>query len=83
VGPLRHIADSHSVGQALNRTVDALTPLAKGQNEATRELIARALMSSNPQEALAPVLRQEMSSQNLRRIFEAFLRNGGQEQFAR
>jgi ribosomal protein S9 len=56
------------------KMADVLSPLAKGQNEATRKLIAKALMSSDPVAALAPVLRQEASSTAKRRMIEALIR---------
>ena len=74
-GAARSLANLQ-VGDALAKAGGALAPMAKGQNEATRELIARALMSKNPQEALAPALQQDMRSQSMRRILEALLRNG-------
>ena len=78
VGALRN---SHGVVDMSVKLADALKPLAKGQNEATRELIAKALMSKNPQEALAPALRQDMSSQKMRRIMEAIMRTSGREAY--
>ncbi|MBM1556663.1 hypothetical protein JQV19_08385 [Sulfitobacter mediterraneus] len=80
-GAARSLANLQ-VGDALAKAGGALAPMAKGQNEATRELIARALMSNNPQEALAPALRQDMSSQAMRRILEAMLRNSGREGYS-
>ena len=80
-GAARSLANLQ-VGDALAKAGGALAPMAKGQNEATRELIARALMSNNPQEALAPALRQDMSSQAMRRILEVMLRNSGREGYS-
>lgn len=51
-----------------------LGPLAKGQTDETRQLIARALMSDDPVKALAPALRQELSTSAKRRVIEALLR---------
>lgn len=56
-----------------------LGPMARGQNDATRQLIARALMSDDPVKALAPALRQDMGSQSKRRLIEALMRNSGRE----
>lgn len=66
-------------GDAIAQTGRALKPVATGQNEATRKLIAQILMSSDPRAALAPVLRQDMQSQTMRRIIEAITRNAGRE----
>lgn len=62
-------------GDMVARLGGMVAPMAKGHNEATQQLIARALMSNDPQAALAPVLRQEMTSQNTNRVIEALLRN--------
>lgn len=51
-----------------------LGPIARGQNDETRQLIAQILMSSDPQKALAPVLRQQLASDTKRRLVEALLR---------
>lgn len=61
-------------GDMVARIAGALGPIARGQNEPTRMLIAQALMSGNPSQALAPVLQQAMKSANVRRILEAMLR---------
>lgn len=65
------------LGDAVAKIAAMLAPLAKGQNNQTRTLIARALMSRNPKEALAPILRQEIKSQSGKRVVEAILRNSG------
>ena len=52
---------------------------ATGQNEATRTLVARILMSNDPKAALATALRQEATSQGRRRIAEALMRSIGRE----
>lgn len=71
---------------ALTRPLDAAGTLlaragaaASGQNEATRTLIAKMLMSDNPKQALAQALRQETTSQGRRRIVEAMTRALGRE----
>lgn len=51
-----------------------LGPMARGQTDGTRQLIAQALMSDDPVKALAPVLRQQMMSDAKRRTVEALLR---------
>ncbi|MFG6591287.1 hypothetical protein [Sulfitobacter sp. 1A12157] len=61
-------------GDAVAKVGGVLGPAAKGQNDATRQLIARALMSDDPVKALEPALRQDMSSQSKRRLIEALLR---------
>lgn len=67
------------IGDAAINLASTIGSLAKGQNEATREAIAKILMSRDPQAALAPVLKQEMKSQGQRRVIEALLRNAGRE----
>lgn len=62
-------------GDAASKLAGALGPIAKGQNDATRKIIAKALMSDDPAKALAPALRQDMGSQQTRRLIEALLRN--------
>jgi len=66
-------------GDALAKMADTLGPLAKGQNEATRRLIAEALMSSDPAKALAPALRQQRGSEATRRMIESMMRQPGRE----
>lgn len=61
-------------GDMFSKLGSALGPVAKGQNEATRALIAKALLSSNPSAALAPVIAQAGRSSAIRRALEAMLR---------
>lgn len=61
-------------GQAAGQIGGVVTPMVTGQNEATRALIAKMLMSSDPQQALASALRQESTNQGRRQIAEAFAR---------
>jgi hypothetical protein len=65
------------IGDAVGQAAGLLAPLAKGQNDATRQLIARALMSNDPVKALAPALRQAAGSESKRRMIEGLLRNLG------
>jgi hypothetical protein len=78
-GILGALRNSHGMIDGAVKVADALTPLARGQNEATRQLIARALMSKDPQSVLAPILRQEMTGKSNRRVIEAMLRQPAQE----
>ena len=55
-----------------------LIPFARGQNEATRAMIAKALMSTNPVTALAPVIKQMSKTAAGRRAIEAVLRQPAQ-----
>lgn len=66
-------------GQAAGRIGAAVQPAVTGMNESTRKLIADALMSSDPRQALASAMRQESLSQGQRRIFEALTRAIGRE----
>jgi hypothetical protein len=61
-------------GDAVARIAGMLGPLAKGQNEATRAMIAKALLSGDPATVLAPVLRQAGKSAKTRRVLEALIR---------
>jgi hypothetical protein len=60
-------------GDAAMRLTGALGRVAKGQNEATRNLIVEALLSSDPR-AILPAIQQANRSQATRRIIEALLR---------
>ena len=51
-----------------------LGPVARGQTDGTRQLIAQMLMSSDPAKALAPVVKQMNRSAQTRRGVEAVLR---------
>lgn len=59
---------------ALGKIGAQLGPLMKGQNEATRKLIAQALMSGNASEVLGPIMAQQAGSISKRRMIEALLR---------
>jgi hypothetical protein len=69
-------------GDAVAKIAGMVAPLAKGQNDATRQLIARALMSKDPVTALAPVIKQQSKSEAQRRVIEAILRNASREGIA-
>lgn len=77
-GIMGALRNSHGMIDGAIKVADTLAPLAKGQNEATRQLIARALMSNDPQAVLAPALRQEMTGKSKRRAIEALLRQPAQ-----
>ncbi len=64
-----------AIGTVASRAGNAAT----GQNEATRALIAKILMSSDPQKALEQALRQETTSLARRRVAEAMARAMGRE----
>lgn len=66
-------------GQAAGRVGSAIAPAVTGMNESTRNLIARALMSDNPRQAMASAMRQEAMSQTQRRIAESLMRALGRE----
>jgi len=67
------------IGDAVSQIAAVLGPVARGENEATRQLIARALMSKNPQEALEPILRQYNANLMQRRLAEAIVRGASRE----
>lgn len=65
---------SGNFGQAASTVASRLGGLAKGENDATRQLIARMLMSNDPKKALESALRQDMGSKSVRRLLEALIR---------
>lgn len=67
------------IGSAIGTVAGRVGNVATGQNEATRALIARMLMSGDPKQALAQALRQKTTSQGRRRIAEALTRALGRE----
>lgn len=67
-----------NVGEAARRIAGLLVPMAKGQNDATRQMIAKALMS-NDMAVLAPLIKREAKGQGVSRVIEALLRNTGGE----
>jgi hypothetical protein len=69
-------AISGNAGGMMGNLVSAAAPYLKGQNEATRKLIAEALMSDNPRLVLGKAVQQGMVSDNIRRALEAFIRSG-------
>lgn len=75
-GALGAVRNSRGLVDMGANLLSALGPLAKGQNEATRKLIAQALMSGDGS-VLAPVLRQASTSEAKRRAVEALVRNLG------
>ena len=68
-----------NVGHALANTVQAIAPRLTGQNEATRLLMARALMSQNPQTALAPAMQSRAGELLRQRMLEALIRNASRQ----
>ncbi|MGV0910330.1 hypothetical protein [Martelella sp. FOR1707] len=59
---------------AMGNLGSAATPLLTGQNEATRTLIARALMSREPEKALAEVMRMRQAKASRVTLLEALMR---------
>lgn len=55
---------------------------ATGQNEATRELMAKALMSQDPQAILGPVLQQAQRDARVARLIDALMRTSGNRAIA-
>lgn len=66
-------ASNLQLGDAVAKVAGMLAPIAKGQNEATRRLIAQALLSGDAN-VLAPVIRQAGKSSAVRRVLEAIIR---------
>lgn len=61
-------------GQAATGVTQKALTGATGQNEATRQMIARALLSNDPEEALKPVVRQIGKDQTQQGVLAALLR---------
>lgn len=72
-------AGNLQLGDVVAKAGAMLGPMIKGQNEATRQLIAKALMSDDPAKALAPMLKQQAGSDSKRRMIEALIRNAGRD----
>lgn len=64
-------------GTAAKQGIQSGVKVMQGQNEATRSLIAQALLSNNPQAALAPILRQTTREGGNKAVIEAMLRQAG------
>lgn len=77
VGGVLRSAGNFQFGDMVANTARMVAPALTGQNEATRKLIAEALMSSDPMAALSPAVRGQMSEQMRQRIIEALARHGG------
>lgn len=73
LGALRS-AGNLQFGDTVARIAGMLGPVAKGQTETTRALIAKALLTNDPVAALAPVLAQANKSKAVRRVLEALIR---------
>jgi hypothetical protein len=73
MGALRS-AGNLQFGDTVARIASMIGPFAKGQNETTRALIAKALLTNDPLAALAPVLAQSNKSKTVRRVIEALIR---------
>lgn len=73
LGALRS-AGNLQFGDTVARIAGMLGPIAKGQTETTRALIAKALLTNDPVAALAPVLAQANKSKSVRRVLEALIR---------
>lgn len=80
VGRAASSALSGNFGNALNTIGARVGAAAGGQNEATRALIAKMLMSDNPQQALAQALRSQTINAGTKRALESMVRGMGREQ---
>lgn len=67
-------AANFQFGDAVAKIAAVIGPVARGKNEATRRLIAQALLSSDPMKVMAPVLAQASKSSTVRRLIEAMIR---------
>jgi hypothetical protein len=69
---MRSVAN-FQIGDAVAKIAALLGPVAKGQNSATRSLIAQALLSGDAS-VLAPAIAQATKSAKVRRAIEAVIR---------
>lgn len=72
------------MGNPANATIGLVghvAPKITGQNEATRALIAKALMSDNPREALASAMAQSGREETRKQIAAALMRALGREAY--
>ena len=67
-------AANFQFGDTVAKIAAMIGPLAKGQNAATRGMIAQALMSGDPMAVLAPAVKQAGKSASVRRMIEALIR---------
>lgn len=74
---------SGNFGNALGTVGARVAQAAGGQNEATRSIIAKMLMSSEPEKVLAKALRKESMSQGRKRILESLTRALGRSALAK
>lgn len=65
---------SGNFGTGLRQISTAIGQKLGGQNDATRALIVKALMSSDPEMALTQAMKQAGSDQGKRNVIEAMLR---------
>lgn len=70
-----------NIGNALANIGGRVARTATGQNEATRALIAKMLMSSDPRVSLAAAAAQKAASEGRNRIAESLLRAIGRSAF--
>lgn len=64
-------------GSAARQAADKVVSGATGMNPSTREIIAKALLSSNPAAALAPAAKRAAQLETPRKVIEALIRSGG------
>jgi len=76
VGMLTNLL-SGRFGAAATSVTGKASAIATGQNEATRQLIADALLSKTPKKALARAISQSQSEASTRRAVELLLRQTG------
>lgn len=62
-------------GAAAGQLADKLMAGATGTNPATREIIAKALLSRNPAAALAPIVKRRGVTEPVERVLEALMRS--------
>lgn len=72
-------AGNLNMGTAARELGTAISPYLTNNNEATRQLVARILMTSNPEQALAQVAKSKATSDVKRRIAESIVRAAGRE----
>ncbi|MDF9301604.1 hypothetical protein P5P81_03270 [Tritonibacter mobilis] len=79
-GALADLANLNA-GTAVQKAIGAIGPLVRGENDATRHALARALMSADPQAVLSPAVRKQFQSNVRDGLVAALMRQPVRESF--
>lgn len=73
------MAANFNPGDAAKRATEAIGPAMRGENEATRVALARALLSADPKSVLEPAVRKQMEMGLQDGLIAAMMRQPGRE----